>query len=82
MTLRVGLLATLVFLTPCRAAAQSPVRKTFSLLTGAAAGLVVHESGHVMTGSIFGAHPSTKPIRYAGIPFFEIASHIYLANRE
>lgn len=72
MTLRGGLLAVLIFLTPCQATAQSTVRRTFSLLAGAAVGLVVHESGHVMTGVIFGAHPSTKPIRYAGIPFFAI----------
>lgn len=48
------------------------VKKTVSLLAGAATGLVVHESGHVMSSAVFGAHPGTKPIRYAGIPFFAV----------
>lgn len=57
---------------PSAADAQSRVRKTFSLLAGAASGLVVHETGHVATGALFDAHPNTKPIHYAGIPFFAI----------
>jgi len=66
------LLTACLALMPAAAAAQSVVKKTFSLLAGAASGLVVHESGHVATGVVFGAHPGTKPIRYAGIPFFAI----------
>lgn len=41
-------------------------------LVGGLTGLTVHESGHVATGAIFGAHPGTKPINYAGIPFFAV----------
>lgn len=76
MTIRlrrvIALCALLLAAVPRAAIAQAPVRKTVSLLAGAAAGLVVHESGHVMTGALFGAHPNTMPIRYAGIPFFAI----------
>lgn len=74
MVRRVATLMCLITmcLAPTAAAAQSRVRKTFSLLAGAASGLVVHETGHVTTGALFGAHPNTKPIHYAGIPFFAI----------
>lgn len=41
-------------------------------LAGGLAGLTVHESGHVATSAMFGAHPGTKPINYAGIPFFAV----------
>lgn len=41
-------------------------------LAGGAAGLVVHESGHVATSALFGAHPGTEPIHYGGIPFFAV----------
>lgn len=41
-------------------------------LVGGATGLTVHEAGHVSTGAIFGAQPGTKPIHYAGIPFFAV----------
>ena len=41
-------------------------------LAGGLSGLAVHESGHVATGAIFGAHPGTEPIHYAGIPFFAV----------
>jgi len=41
-------------------------------LAGGATGLAVHESGHVGTGALFGAHPNTKSINYAGIPFFAV----------
>lgn len=66
------LLVILLCLVPASAIAQVPVRKTFTLLAGAAAGLVIHESGHVGTSALFDAHPNTKPIHYAGIPFFAI----------
>ncbi len=59
-------------LIPGIASAQTVARKTVSLLAGASMGLVVHESGHLITGALFDAHPGTKPIRYAGIPFFAI----------
>lgn len=67
-----GAWCLVLLLLPTAAGAQTPVRKTVSLLTGAVAGLVVHESGHVMTSALFGAHPNTKPIHYGGIPFFAV----------
>jgi hypothetical protein len=41
-------------------------------LAGGLTGLAVHESGHVATGALFGAHPGTERISYAGIPFFAV----------
>lgn len=73
----------LVFvLLPSVAHAQVTVRKTVSLLAGAMTGLVVHESGHVMTGALFGAHPGTKPMHYAGIPFFAITHEPVTRQKE
>ncbi len=58
------------------------VKDTASLLAGAISGLVVHESGHVMTGLAFDAHPGTKPIRYAGIPFFAVTHDPVTRHKE
>jgi len=69
-------------LLPAMASAQTVVRTTASLLAGAAAGLVVHESGHLVTGALFDAHPGTKPIRYAGIPFFAITHEPVTRQKE
>jgi hypothetical protein len=67
------LLVLCLVLAPVGAMAQPiNVKKTVSLLAGAATGLVVHEAGHVATSAMFGARPDTKPIRYAGIPFFAV----------
>jgi len=57
------------------ATAQLPVRETLTVVAGAAAGLVVHESGHVFAGWAFNAHPGVKPIHYAGVPFFAVTHH-------
>lgn len=81
MTAPAGL-ALLFVLLPTVAHAQMPVRRTFSLLAGAATGLVVHESGHVMTSALFGAQPGTKPIRYAGIPFFAVTHEPVTRRKE
>ena len=58
------------------------MRKTVKLLAGAATGLAVHESGHFVTSVMFGAHPGTKPIRYAGIPFFAVTHHPVTRRQE
>jgi hypothetical protein len=50
-------------------------------LAGGAAGLAVHESGHVATAAMFGAHPNTAPIHYAGIPFFAV-THDTVSRRK
>lgn len=74
-------LVALLCVIPSLASAQVQVRKTFSLLAGAAVGLGIHESGHVMTGALFGANPGVKPINFAGIPFFAI-THDRVTRRE
>jgi len=51
-------------------------------LAGGVTGLTVHESGHVMTSAAFGAHPGTKPINYAGIPFFAVTHQQVSRKRE
>jgi hypothetical protein len=71
-----------VLLTPAVAHAQMSPKKTLSLLAGAAMGLAVHESGHVITGALFGAHPGTAPIHYAGIPFFAITHEPVTRKKE
>jgi hypothetical protein len=50
----------------------SRVRATFLFLTGAASGLVIHESGHIMFGAAFGAHPRVRALEGSAIPFFKI----------
>lgn len=67
----------LVVLTLCAAPvhAQTPgsrVTRVLVFFTGAAAGLAVHESGHIMFGEAFGAHPRVRPLEGSAIPFFKI----------
>jgi hypothetical protein len=51
-------------------------------LAGGVAGLTVHESGHVVTGAIFRAHPGVKSINYAGIPFFAVTHETVSRRKE
>ena len=67
---------------PPTASAQILAKKTVSLLAGGVSGLVVHESGHVMSGALFGANPGVKPIHYAGIPFFAITHDSVTRKKE
>lgn len=62
-------------------AAESRVRSTVLVLTGAFSGLVAHETGHVIAGLAFGAHPGTKRIDYGFIPFFAI-DHDQVTRRQ
>lgn len=41
-------------------------------LAGAAAGLALHEGGHVIAGVALGTSPGLTKVSYAGIPFFAI----------
>lgn len=41
-------------------------------LTGAAAGLAAHESGHLLFDGIFQADPGIKKVSFHGLPFFAI----------
>jgi hypothetical protein len=72
--------ACLTVLVPATAAAQtvarpstaSALKRTSLFLSGAAAGLGIHESGHVLFGATLGAHPRVARIDYGPIPFFVI----------
>jgi hypothetical protein len=52
--------------------APSKVRQTVVFLAGAAAGLGVHEAGHVLASAAAGANPRAVRIDYGPIPFFAI----------
>ena len=51
-------------------------------VAGGAAGLIVHEAGHVVTGLAAGAHPGLKRIDYGIIPFFAISHDPVSRRRE
>ena len=51
-------------------------------LAGGAAGLVAHESGHLLFDAIFDAHPYVKRVSFHGIPFFAITHDPNLSPRE
>src|SRR5262245_17154827 len=73
------LFLTVVGATPALAQTQdsitmpkSEARRVLIFLAGAATGLGVHESGHVLFGAAFGANPRVKGIKYGPLPFFAI----------
>ncbi len=45
---------------------------TVKVVAGAALGLVLHESGHLLFDVAFDADPGARRVSYAGIPFFAI----------
>ena len=51
-------------------------------IAGGAAGLVVHEAGHVATGALAGANPGVKRLDYGVIPFFAISHDAVSRRRE
>ena len=51
-------------------------------LAGGAAGLVVHEAGHVAAGAALDANPGVKRIDYGVIPFFAISHDDVSRRRE
>ena len=67
--------------TPEPLQARSHVTGTLALLAGAAAGLAIHESGHVISGAAFGAHPRVRSLEGSLIPFFRIA-HDHVSPRK
>jgi hypothetical protein len=75
-------IALMCLLVPAAAGAQVNLEKTVALLAGATSGLVIHESGHAGASALFNAHPGTKPIRYAGIPFFAMTHDPVTRPRE
>jgi flagellar motility protein MotE (MotC chaperone) len=59
-----------------------PVKRVVGFLSGAAAGLVVHEAGHVATGLALGAHPGFERLDYGFIPFFAVTHDTVTRRRE
>lgn len=55
---------------PVKQAGQ--VKRVLRFLAGGAAGLVVHEGGHIVTGAALGADPGFKRLDYGFIPFFAV----------
>ena len=53
-------------------ARPSVVASTLLFLGGAAAGLGIHETGHVIFSATFDANPRVAPLHYGLIPFFKI----------
>lgn len=53
-------------------ARPSIVKSTLLFLGGAAAGLGIHETGHVIFSATFDANPRVAPLHYGFIPFFKI----------
>jgi len=51
----------------------SKLETTVVFLAGAASGLVIHESGHMLFGAIFDANSRIEPLSYGFIPFFKVA---------
>src|SRR5688572_29221999 len=56
-----------------------PVAK---FLLGAAAGLAMHEAGHVAADVSFGVAPGVKKVSFGGIPFFAITHRALSPARE
>lgn len=50
-------------------------------LAGGAAGLALHESGHLATDCLFDAHPGIKKVQFGPIPFFAITHRGDLSPR-
>jgi hypothetical protein len=69
------------------AAASGPIgspskaERLLTFLGGAATGLGVHESGHVLTSLVFDAHPGIRGIKYGPLPFF-VMTHDQVSRRK
>jgi hypothetical protein len=57
---------------PSSSSSKNRTVRLLTFLGGAATGLAVHESGHVITSALFGANPGVKGITYGPVPFFAI----------
>ena len=90
-----ALLSALLLL-PAHAAAQEPagqaqgkpaeqrrsLKRVLTFLAGGAAGLVVHEAGHIASGAVLGAHPGFTRLDYGVIPFFAVTHDQVSRRRE
>lgn len=76
-----ALLSLLALAAPGDARAQD-AGQVLRFLAGGAAGLVVHEAGHVTAGLVLDAGPGLKRIDYGFIPFFAISHDPVSRRRE
>ena len=68
---------------PSRADAQDiSARDVASFFAGAAVGLAVHESGHLILDTAFGADPGIRKVNAGFIPFFAITHHEVTPGKE
>ena len=56
--------------------------RTARFLLGGAAGLGLHESGHLLFDGLFGVRPMIKRVDFGGIPFFAITHRAGLPPRQ
>ncbi len=66
---------------PTASSKTSVVESTVLFLAGAAAGLAIHESGHLVWSATFDANPRVLPLKYGFIPFFRI-DHTPVTRRQ
>ena len=57
---------------PESSTSESRVTTTLKFFGGAAAGLAIHESGHIIFSAAFGANPRVRPLEGSAIPFFKV----------
>ena len=74
-----ALASAFLLLSEGRAGAQNTVVR---FIAGGAAGLIVHESGHIATGLATGGNPGFKRLDYGFIPFFAITHDPVSRRRE
>lgn len=74
---RFAALLSLLLLPPAPARAQ-----VGAFLAGGAAGLIVHEAGHVATGLVLDANPGFTRLDYGVIPFFAVTHDPVSRRRE
>ncbi|HKW00400.1 MAG TPA: hypothetical protein VJN96_11275 [Vicinamibacterales bacterium] len=61
---------------------DSAVANALLFLGGAAAGLGIHETGHVIFSATFDANPRVEPLHYGFIPFFKIEHDLVPRRQE
>lgn len=67
---------------PPKKSHPSVVGSTLLFFGGAAAGLVIHETGHVIFGATFDADPRVARLDYGFIPFFKIKHDLVTRRHE
>lgn len=77
----ITLLATAAHAQTTTSPHDSIAKSTVLFLAGGAAGLAIHESGHVLWSATFDANPRVVPLNYGFIPFFRI-DHTPVTRRQ